>query len=95
MEQFVEEQLAAADWWKPSAVPAGASVAAGRGFPEMTPHCSGGWRSMEECLLGIHCHGRSCEEWKLPHLNGVGGMSSLLPVESRASSFIGFIGLIP
>lgn len=54
-----------------------------------------GLESTEECLLGIHCHGRSCEECKLPHLNGVGGMSSLLPVESRSSSFIGFIGLIP
>lgn len=79
----------------PGACPAGARMAAGSRFPEMTPHCAGDWKSMEECLLGIHCHGRSCEQCKLPHLSWVAGMSSLLPVESRSSSFIGFIGLIP
>lgn len=50
-EQFVEEQLAAGDWWKPSATPASPKpgaypartcMAAGSAFPEVTPHCAGG-----------------------------------------------------
>lgn len=57
MEQLVEEQLAAGDWWKPSAIPA--SPVPG-GLPSRCMH--GSWKQIprddSSLCRGLEKHGR-------------------------------------